>query len=147
MLEAVLEGIAKEAAADNRPAIGRQEVIRQLEQYGHPKMVVGAGAAMLLHGLRDSTDDIDVNVPMPLFKTMHKKAGSPPLTHLRPGVALFTIPGTRLDVHSGLSQEKGLPMPGVNARVMTHQELLAFYTRLNRPKDQQWITKLRGGSR
>ena len=120
-----------------------QDIRKALKEHGHEDMVVGAGAAMTLRGLRPHTDDIDVSVPSGVFDTIHRKYGNPPLKELRKNVHLFTIPGTRIDVHrsDNLVGASGR-MPEVNANVQTPGSLLKFYRKMDRPKDQPWIKRL-----
>ena len=88
---------------------------RILQHAGHRDMTVGAGGAMVLHGLRHDTNDIDVSVP-PGTAHGHHEA---------------------MDTHIDPAPLPSEPMEGVNARVMTHGSLLDFYKKLNRPKDQK----------
>lgn len=135
--------LSKDFRKTGAAGLTRNDIVDQLKTYGHPEMVVGAGSAMALHGLRDLTHDIDVSVPSKVFDELHAEHGRPALTELRPGVHLFTIPGTVIDVHRSDGLVDGAAkMKGVNAKVQTPDALLTFYKKMNRPKDQPWIKKL-----
>ena len=105
-------------------------------------MTIGAGSAMVLHGLRDLTDDIDADAPSETFDGIHASHGSPTLGKAIGGSDYFEIPGSRVDLHRHDDVRDTEQMKGVNGRVMTRGALLALYKELNRPKDQKWIAAL-----
>ena len=128
----------EEAAAKG---INKEEIIRQLAELNHSGVGVAGGAAMVLRGLRDDTSDIDADADSDVFNELHAKHGSPETEVTDMGTRMYNVPGTHIDLHE--SSPSGEPMDGVVGSVSTPEELLAFYEKLNRPKDQQWIQALR----
>jgi hypothetical protein len=133
--------LLSEDVTQKEAGLSREDIVAQLKAYGHPRMGVSAGSAMTLHGLRDSTADIDAEVPTEVFDELHKKHGSPPLAKSKMGDRMYRIPGSDIDLFD--SWDEGYEaVPDVNALVATKPALLAFYRKLNRPKDQPWIQAL-----
>ena len=89
--------------------------------------IVGAGAAMYLHGLRGEVNDIDFFHP-DLVGTPHRKVQ---FRGWELDFGGFALPPECLDF---------VVIGGV--RVQSHSGLLAFYRRLNREKDQASIALL-----
>lgn len=92
------------------------------------KAIIVAGAAMHLHGLRPEVNDIDLLHPdLPAFIKEHHG-----------GFEIDAGPGGDLPASARQSEIIG------GLRVQTLPAILAFYQRLNRPKDQQRIAFLKG---
>lgn len=121
--------------------INKEEIIRQLSELNHTGVGVAGGAAMVLRGLREDTSDIDADAAPEVFNELHNLHGSPETEVTGMGTRMYNIPGTHIDLHE--SSPSGEPMDGVVGSVSTPEELLAFYEKLNRPKDQQWLEVLR----
>lgn len=121
--------------------MNRDQILAQLRQHSRPEMSVSGGAAMVLHGLRSDTADIDAQVPGAVFDEIHRHHGEPVLSEYR-GTPLFQLPGTDIDLHR--SDRRGSVEIGeAPGRMSSLAELLSFYEGLNRPKDQPWIAALR----
>jgi 2'-5' RNA ligase len=136
-----LEPAKAEDVTQKTAGLSREDIIAQLKTYGHPRMGISVGAAMTLRGLRDSTADIDAEAPPEVFGELHKKHGSPALSKSKLGDRVYRIPGSDIDLYE--SWDEGYEaLPEVNALVATKPALLAFYRKLNRPKDQPWIQAL-----
>lgn len=109
---------------------------------GAGRVVVGAGGALCVLGLREETSDIDVDVPLEVFNWL-LKLGLP--THE------FVIPGQKpvqvieatdvVDVHVRTNKDPVVLTDGVCH--YTPEVLLAFKQKLNREKDQEDIRKLK----
>lgn len=117
----------------------RQDIMDILADHGDPELGIGAGSAMVMRGLRDETDDIDADASTELFERLLQKYNQPEVGTSNMGTRMFTIPGTPVDVHEG--DPVGESMDGV--RVETPEQLLTFYNKLNRDKDQLSIQKLK----
>ena len=115
----------------------RKQIVRHLKKLNHPGVGVAGGAAMVLRGLREDTSDIDADTSPEVFNELHALHGSPETEVTDMGTRMYTVPGTPIDLHESFAS--GEPMEGVVGSVSTPEELLPFYEKLNRPKDQQWI--------
>ena len=141
---AFLRGYLHKSASSDTPPLTREDIIRYLREYGDPSMGIGAGSAMVLHGLRDSTSDIDASALPELYDEYLDRYGAPQEESYM-GSPLFTIPGTPIDLHKDddPTGDHYEDVPDAPARVQRPETLLAFYLRLNREKDQEWIAKLK----
>ena len=119
----------------------RKQIVRHLKKLNHPGVGVAGGAAMVLRGLREDTSDIDADTSPEVFNELHALHGSPETEVTDMGTRMYTVPGTPIDLHESFAS--GESMEGVVGSVSTPEELLPFYEKLNRPKDQQWIKALR----
>jgi DNA ligase D-like protein (predicted 3'-phosphoesterase) len=125
-------------------ALSKEDIVGILEEHGHNDMRVGGGAAMVLRGLRDTTRDIDAAAPAEVFTEIHQKYGGPELSTSMLGSSVFTIPETPIDLHQVDDPDEEIErLANIPGLVETEDELLKFYERLNRPKDQEWIKILR----
>jgi len=142
----VISGMSIKRAGDEedvKEAMTMEDIANELNEYGHPEMNIGGGAAMVLRGMRDSTADIDASIDDELFdEILGKYEGVEPKTSTL-GSRVFTIPGSHIDLHSSIEGEvPGDTIDGVTGRVETESELLKFYRKLDRAKDQKWIKML-----
>lgn len=128
--------------------MNRKELIQKYREFlrdfklGASQVVVGAGGALCVLGLREETSDIDVDVPLEVFNRL-LKLGLP--THE------FVIPGQKpvqvieatevVDVHVRTNKDPVVLTDGVCH--YTPEVLLAFKQKLNREKDQEDIRKLK----
>lgn len=124
------------------PYLLRKDILNSMIEHGVPPMYLSGGAAMVVHGLKDQTRDIDVWIEDDEFTALHSKVLEPSLQRdPDDGQIFFRIPGSRIDVRLG-EAIGGEVSALLGVRVATCQELLAAYTKLNRPKDQIWIKVL-----
>lgn len=100
--------------------------------------VVGAGAACVMYGVREETNDIDTNVPLQLWNRLLNNGDYK--THYF-GETLVLEYNDKIDVHLKESDHKTETVDGVTC--YSKQELLDQKLRLNRPKDQEDIRKLK----
>lgn len=109
-------------------------------------VLVGAGGALLVMGMRDSTHDVDVSVPARFYNIYRKLKGVSIIQlHSKDTMVskealnhpLFPL----MDVHLRKKDEEGFIMDGVY--IYTPEYNLAFKTNMNRPKDQADIAKLK----
>ena len=119
--------------------LNRNKIISILRKYVHPEMEIGGGSAMVLHGLRSNTQDIDAAIGPPEFQNLLDRYKGKVETALS-GDRMFNIPGTPIDVHErSVNRSMVESMPGVKGLVTRRKALLKFYKNMNRPKDQKWI--------
>lgn len=110
-------------------------------------IVVGGGAA-LHHGLRDSTEDIDVSLETRRFDNLYRKHNLS-LLMLDPVGLMDSVITTKfegLDLHRVRKLKPKMTMDlggGYRCGVLSLEELLEFRTKLNRPKDQEEISQLK----
>lgn len=101
------------------------------------KALVGAGGSMLMHGLRTSTEDIDLGVEPEVFESLRDR-----------GFEIYTfgenievlVYDDFIDVHFN-DGEDFVIINGVGC--WTLEEVLKLKERLNRPKDQEDIKKIK----
>lgn len=112
--------------------MNKQEFLGKLDSYEFPtyQYVIVAGGAMLLHGLRKETADINIAVSEPLAKELHLDSMIP------------TDKGTYqydndLEISISISDIDKEELEG--HLVQTLPSLLRAKRRLNRPKDQKDI--------
>jgi len=132
----------------------REQLLRRLEDLNLPKgkYVVIAGGAMLLHGLRKETNDLDLSVDYDVFqkilKNKHKFGAielKPPV-HNPAGFRHNEIIHISNDVEissGGRSLICGAPVEINGHLVQSIRDIHAFKTKLNRPKDQSDLRILR----
>ena len=102
-------------------------------------LVVGHGSALVIYGLKDNTEDVDVTVNAPIFKqlrTMNLKE----IKRTSSGAEVLIMDNHPfVEIHEG--EETDVEMiEGV--LVTTKKRILEEKRQLNRPKDQQWIRLL-----
>ena len=111
----------------------------KFERLTNQDVVVGAGGAMLMLGLRTSTEDIDTGVPESIFHRIVIKHKLP--TKVIPSnqhvVAKYDAV---IDIHKRFGEPTCI-VDGVC--IWTPQFILAFKQKMNRPKDQEDIQKLK----
>ena len=109
---------------------------------GAGRVVVGAGGALCVLGLREETSDIDVDVPLEVFNWL-LKLGLPTHEFVNPGQKpVQVIEATDVvDVHVRTNKDPVVLTDGVCH--YTPEVLLAFKQKLNREKDQEDIRKLK----
>ena len=100
----------------------------------------GAGGACLLHGIRPSTGDLDLELTREVFDQVVKEHDLV-VQHLDNGWMLANVsPG--VDIHPvDESPLEGVFVGGIYTTSL--QQTLDFKLRLNRPKDQDDIIKLK----
>lgn len=106
-------------------------------------VVVGAGGALVMMGLREETGDIDVTTTVRVFRRfqlMGKPTSTFPATGSRPAVKVVAATDL-IDLHTGVEGKAKMCTEGVWHE--TPEELLAFKSTLNREKDQADIEALR----
>lgn len=98
---------------------------------------VGAGGTLLLLGLRETTQDIDMGVSKPIFDNIRKKHY--PEYKLQDGTIVIKY-NRVIDLHLDHGYEQHTIIDEVGS--WTIQEVLRLKKRLNRPKDQQDIKNI-----
>ena len=122
--------------------MNKQELIQKYHQFLTVNnllaedVVVGAGGVMCLLGLREQTEDIDVDVPKDIFD--HFAAGGYP-SHMFGDVKVIGVTDY-IDLHLRTNTGQTVLTDGVCH--YTPEVTLAFKRRLNRPKDQSDIAAL-----
>ena len=100
-------------------------------------VTIGAGGAMIMHGLRDETRDIDIDVPDAVFAAMRTRGLFE--KEIRPGVYLVSY-NEVIDLHRKEAFDTTQMIEGVC--VSTLESILALKRMLNREKDQLDIEKI-----
>ena len=99
---------------------------------------VDAGGVLLMHGIRQHTQDLDLSIPPMLFdqmvKTHHLTVTQ--LSKDDPSWVLASL-NERVDLHPNIHTEQGEWVDGVWCSTLS--EVLMLKKRLNRPKDQKDI--------
>lgn len=109
---------------------------------------VGAGGASLMHGLRETTNDIDAGCYLDTLHHVARVLRAPIHTYGRAqgymfdGQKILHLEDYVTDLHEEAREPEDLVMiEGVN--VYSLESLLAMKLKLNRPKDQDEIRKLK----
>lgn len=109
---------------------------------------VGAGGASLMHGLRETTNDIDAGCYLDTLHHVADKLHVPihiygrAQGYLKDGTKLIHLEKYVTDLHEESREPEELVMiEGVN--VYSLESLLAMKLQLNRPKDQDEIRQLK----
>lgn len=102
------------------------------------ELIVGAGAACLMYGLRDETSDIDTSVPSDIFEKL-LKSKKYELSYF--GESEVLAYNHCIDLHRRSSFIDIRSVDGVWC--YSPQELLNQKLKLNRPKDQNDIKELK----
>lgn len=108
------------------------------EEAIHPLIV--AGSAMMYHGLRDSVDDVDLQLENRYLEEVKSIVGmeDPTLVVEDPAITIFKFPFFDFCVCEGV--QPGMQMEAYpELRVQTLEEILEFKKKLNREKDQSDI--------
>ena len=112
----------------------------KFERLTNQEAIVGAGGAMLMLGLRTSTEDIDMDVPEMVFHRIVIKHGLKT-------EKISTSCSNMLAKYDGvidLHKSAGVPtMLAEGVRIWTPSFILQFKEKLNRDKDQKDIQKLK----
>lgn len=108
-------------------------------------VLVGAGGALVMMGLRENTEDIDVSVSKEVFEEYLKRPGAE--MEVYPATGKFperkTVrcePFPEVDLHIRMDEEIGFMHEGVFIYEPAYN--LHFKCKLNRPKDQMDIIAL-----
>lgn len=112
-------------------------------------IVVSAGGSMLMHGFKETTNDIDASVEFMLFKETAAKAGRE--TEWLPGLGatqgcyICHFPEFDLDLHSGRFMENAVTdLVSVNGiTVLTINALLRQKQAMGRDKDKRDVEVIR----
>lgn len=109
------------------------------------EMVIGAGAACVLRGLRLQTDDIDVAICDPVLFEKLKHCGDFDVKYFNNADG---TPGCSVEYTGGVSihlDERPFDQFTMFMGVLcyTHEQLLEQYSTLNREKDQIYIEMLK----
>jgi hypothetical protein len=100
-------------------------------------VTIGAGGAMIMYGLREETQDIDIDIPDSVFDSIRKRGL--PEKEIRPGVYLIRYDEV-IDLHRKEAFDTTKMLDGVC--VSTLESILALKRMLNREKDQVDIDKI-----
>ena len=108
------------------------------------QIILGAGGAMVMLGLRETTNDIDLEVPEKVFDYFGKIFGvKEPEDHA--GVRLVSV-APQVDIHISFNKEETYDFPVIEDNRIYYsgaESTLWLKQQLNRPKDQEDIKKLK----
>ena len=112
----------------------------KFERLTNQEAIVGAGGAMLMLGLRTSTEDIDMDVPEMVFHRIVIKHGLETKKISTSCSNMLAKYDPVIDLH----KSSGVPTMLVEGvRVWKPSFILQFKEKLNRDKDQEDIQKLK----
>ena len=100
-------------------------------------VTIGAGGAMIMHGLRQETRDIDTDITDEVFAEIRRRGL--PEKEIRPGVFVISY-NEVIDLHRKEEFDETQMIDGVC--VSTLKSILALKRMLNREKDQADIAKI-----
>ena len=100
-------------------------------------VTIGAGGAMIMHGLREETRDIDTDIPDDVFAEIRTRGL--PEKEIRSGVFVISY-NEVIDLHRKEDFDETEMIDGVC--VSTLESILALKRMLNREKDQADIAKI-----
>lgn len=107
---------------------------------------VGAGGAMVAHGLRSQTDDIDIGCSPHYFRVLSKHYGVTPVmldgAGGLPPVQVLLLPDLKCDIHEEFIIPERCLVEKQGIWVYSLEALLAQKRALNRPKDIKDINLL-----
>ena len=143
---------------NNAPSLTKGMILANLKTlpFVAGEMVISAGAALVLLGLRQSTSDVDATCGFEAFystvQTVSQQTGKAValLYSYTYRVLIAQLPG-EIDLHLEMDRRKlsrefreGLHLPGMpkDMRVLSPRALLEQKRKLNRPKDQADIKAL-----
>lgn len=122
--------------------LNKEQVVAALNKFQNDyqipqeNILVFAGSALVLHGLRDFCSDIDLGLPTEECHRLEKLEG---FTKTTPRVAGFL----RMEIGDLDMGNNTYPAQWVGGfRVQTLESLLQLKLEMNRPKDQEDIKKL-----
>lgn len=126
----------------------KQDIIREylkaVKELGIPAhdMLVGAGGACVLYGVREQTEDIDADVPDALFDKL-LKTNKYRLSYFQMGSVSVEVLeyNSVIDLHRRSAATQASVVEGVHCYSV--EQVLQQKLRLNRPKDQVDITALK----
>lgn len=126
----------------------KQDIIREYHKaikeldINPADVLVGAGGACVLYGVREQTEDIDADVPDELFDKL-LKTNKYRLSYFQMGsVAVEVLEyNSVIDLHRRSAATQTSVVEGVHCYSV--QQVLQQKLRLNRPKDQADITALK----
>ena len=133
--------------AGTRMVMNRKQLVARLKGLGLPKggYVLVAGGAMVMHGLRAETADLDIIVSPEVFEALGRMHG---FIEAKPGKPRFVDLGSDVELSDNFdnafpadSLSHAIEIDGV--RVQPLEDILGFKEKLNRPKDQHDIKLLR----
>ena len=112
----------------------------KFERLTNQDAIVGAGGAMVMLGLRESTEDIDMDVPEMVFHRIVIKHGLKTEKISTSCSNMLAKYDALIDIH----KSSGVPTMLVDGvRVWKPSYILQFKEKLNRDKDQKDISVLR----
>lgn len=120
---------------DKKMLVSNYNAFLKREKLEPTEVIVGAGGALLMHGLRKETNDIDVGVTKKVFDTFNHLP-----SHLFGTTLVLECQDLLIDIHEH-DDMSGVLIDGVY--VYTLERLLKFKLKLNRPKDQKDIKALK----
>ena len=112
----------------------------KFERLTNQEVVVGAGGAMLMLGLREETHDIDIDLPENIFHRIVIKHGITGERIISPTSSIIAKYDALIDLHKSAG-EPTMVIEGV--RIWKPHYILQFKEKLNRDKDQKDISVLR----
>lgn len=112
----------------------------KFERLTNQEAIVGAGGAMVMLGLRESTEDIDMDVPEMVFHRIVIKHGLETKKISTSCSNMLAKYDSVIDLH----KSSGVPTMVVDGvRIWKPSFILQFKEKLNRDKDQKDISVLR----
>ena len=116
--------------------MNRQDIIVLVQALGCESLVVGAGAAMVLWGFKETTKDIDATVSTEDFKRLLETTGAPPSIS-RMGDRMIVLGDIEI---FECTQPEYTFIDGV--KVETEKSLVDFYIKSGRAKDHEHLKYL-----
>ena len=108
------------------------------------QIIIGAGGAMLMMGLRENTNDLDLSVPEKVFNYFGKVFGiTQPSDHS--GIKIVSV-APQVDIHLSFNPTEAPDYPVMEYNGVYYEgaeKTLWLKQQLNRPKDQEDIRKLK----
>lgn len=117
-------------------------ILKLLLNIGDKDLVVGAGSALVMYNLRDSTSDIDIAVDHDIWLKCIDKLKIPPYYNKEFNVNIIEAKFIDADIHLDpiMMKLESRVIEGVNC--LSPKELLKQKKAMNREKDQKDIANL-----
>lgn len=131
-----------------KPPLFRQDIVDLIHRAAEETLIyateftVGAGAACVMHGIRETTKDVDVSLPFPLYAALKSENRYQEfINDSHPSYVPFIEVIPRVDVHGVKKPPSVVLIDGVTC--LSLEALLEQKLMLNREKDQDDIAVLK----